>query len=110
MDSLFLWIEKITEGERNARMKLDKAPMSVNKFVRRTIKHFLWLLISFATGFIFVGYFTPYSYLSSDFSTGALGGWGYVFIALFTVFTYLNAGWLREQVCFYMCPYGRFKV
>ena len=107
--AFFLWIEKITEGERNARMKLDKAPMSINKFVRRAVKHFLWLLISFATGFIFVGYFTPIHTLAADFATGNLGGWGYVFIALFTVFTYLNAGWLREQVCFYMCPYGRLQ-
>ncbi len=107
--ALFLWIEKITEGERHVRMKLDKAPMSVDKFVRRSVKHILWLLISFATGFIFVGYFTPIRTLAPDFMTGVLGGWGYVFILLFTVFTYLNAGWLREQVCFYMCPYGRFQ-
>ena len=100
--ALFLWIEKITEGERHVRMKLDKAPMSVDKFVRRSVKHILWLLISFATGFIFVGYFTPIRTLAPDFMTGVLGGWGYVFILLFTVFTYLNAGWLREQVCFYM--------
>lgn len=107
--ALFLWIEKITEGERNARIKLDKAPMSVNKFVRRSIKHLLWLLIAFATGFIFVGYFTPIRTLAPDFMTGNLGGWGYVFILIFTVFTYLNAGWMREKVCFYMCPYGRFQ-
>ena len=107
--SLYLWIEKITEGERNARIKLDKAPMSVNKFVRRAVKHFLWLLIAFITGFVFVGYFTPVRSLAEDFITGNLGGWGYVFILLFTVFTYLNAGWMREKVCFYMCPYGRFQ-
>lgn len=107
--AFYLWIEKITEGERNARMKLDKASMSLNKFVRRSVKHFLWLLVAFVTGFIFVGYFTPIKHLAEDFITGALGSWGYVFIILFTVFTYLNAGWMREQVCFHMCPYGRFQ-
>ncbi|PTQ88501.1 cytochrome c oxidase accessory protein CcoG [Agitococcus lubricus] len=107
--ALFLWIEKLTEGERHTRMKLDQAPMTANKLVRRSIKHVLWLLVSFATGFIFVGYFTPIRSLAPDFFAGVLGGWGYVFILIFTVFTYMNAGWLREQVCFYMCPYGRFQ-
>jgi len=106
---IFMWVEKVTEGERNARIKLDKASMSVEKAARRLTKHFLWLLIAFATGFTFVGYFTPIRDLAPEFLTGELGGWGYVFITVFTVFTYMNAGWLREQVCFYMCPYGRFQ-
>ena len=58
---------------------------------------------------IFVGYFSPIRSLAPEFFTGVLGGWGYFFIGLFTVFTYMNAGWLREQVCFIMCPYGRFQ-
>lgn len=106
---IFMWVEKITEGERNARIKLDKASFSGEKLARRTAKHSLWLLIAFATGFSFVGYFTPIRDLAWDFLNGQLGGWGYFFIGLFTVFTYMNAGWLREQVCFYMCPYGRFQ-
>ncbi len=106
---LFMWIEHLTEGERHTRIKLDNAPYSAEKIARRTIKHFLWLLVSLATGFIFVGYFSPIHTLAPDFFSGALGGWGYFFIGLFTVFTYMNAGWLREQVCFIMCPYGRFQ-
>lgn len=106
---VFMWIEKITEGERNARIKLDKADVSAVKIGRRVAKHSLWLLVALATGFSFVGYFTPIRDLASDFLSGNLGGWGYFFIGLFTVFTYMNAGWLREQVCFYMCPYGRFQ-
>ncbi|HEX5277107.1 MAG TPA: cytochrome c oxidase accessory protein CcoG [Fluviicoccus sp.] len=106
---VFMWIEKITEGERNARIKLDKAELSAGKVGRRLAKHSLWLLVAFATGFSFVGYFTPIRDLAWDFGNGQLDGWGYFFIGLFTVFTYMNAGWLREQVCFYMCPYGRFQ-
>ena len=106
---VFMWIEKITEGERNARIKLDKANVSAAKVGRRFAKHSLWMLVALATGFSFVGYFTPIRDLANDFLSGNLGGWGYFFIGLFTVFTYMNAGWLREQVCFYMCPYGRFQ-
>ena len=106
---IFMWIEHLTEGERNARIKLDNAPFSVDKLIRKSVKHFLWLIIAFATGFIFVGYFSPIRHLAPEFFTGTLGGWGYFFIGLFTVFTYMNAGWLREQVCFIMCPYGRFQ-
>lgn len=106
---VFMWIEKITEGERNARIKLDKADVSAAKVGRRFAKHSLWMLVALATGFSFVGYFTPIRDLANDFLSGNLVGWGYFFIGLFTVFTYMNAGWLREQVCFYMCPYGRFQ-
>ncbi|MEN9429975.1 MAG: cytochrome c oxidase accessory protein CcoG [Pseudomonadota bacterium] len=106
---IFMWIEHLTEGERNARIKLDKAPFSGGKLIRKSIKHVLWLIVAFATGFIFVGYFSPIRSLAPEFFTGVLGGWGYFFIGLFTVFTYMNAGWLREQVCFIMCPYGRFQ-
>lgn len=106
---IFMFIERITEGERNARIKLDKADVSVNKVWRRVAKHAGWLGVAFLTGFTFVGYFTPIRHLLPDFVHGDLGGWGYVFIGIFTVFTYMNAGWLREQVCFYMCPYGRFQ-
>ncbi len=107
--AIYMWIERATEGERNARMKLDKANISAEKVLRRGIKHFLWLLIAFGTGFTFVGYFSPIRSLAPEFFTGILGGWGYFFIGLFTVFTYMNAGWLREQVCIHMCPYGRLQ-
>ena len=106
---VFMWCEKVTEGDRNARMKLDKAPMSANKFLRKTAKHILWISIGFATGFTFVGYFTPIRELAMGLITGNADGWAYFWVGFFTLLTYLNAGWLREQVCIHMCPYSRFQ-
>lgn len=106
---VFMWCEKVTEGDRNARMKLDKAPMSANKFMRKTAKHILWISIGFITGFTFVGYFSPIRELAMDLITGSADGWAYFWVGFFTLLTYLNAGWLREQVCIHMCPYSRFQ-
>ncbi len=106
---IFMWCEKVTEGDRNARMKLDKAPMSANKLIRKTIKHLMWASIGFITGLTFVGYFSPIRELPLDLITGAADGWAYFWVGFFTLLTYLNAGWLREQVCIHMCPYSRFQ-
>lgn len=106
---IFMWAERVTEGERNARIKLDAAPMSVNKFLRRAAKHALWLGVSLITALTFVGYFTPVRSLVIDIFTLDLHNWALFWIFFFTAATYINAGWLREQVCFYMCPYARFQ-
>ncbi|SDH82778.1 cytochrome c oxidase accessory protein CcoG [Pseudomonas panipatensis] len=106
---IFMWCEKVTEGDRNQRMKLDKAPMSGQKFVRKLAKHSLWLLIGLVTGLTFVGYFAPIRDLLSDLVTGQADGWAYFWVGFFTLATYGNAGWLRENVCIYMCPYARFQ-
>ncbi len=106
---VFMWAEKVTEGDRNQRMKLDKAPMSGNKFIRKLGKHGIWLAVSFATGVTFVGYFTPIRELVPDLLTLQVGGWALFWVAFFTLATYGNAGYLREQVCIYMCPYSRFQ-
>ncbi|MCJ0973317.1 cytochrome c oxidase accessory protein CcoG [Pseudomonas sp. PS1] len=106
---VFMWAEKITEGDRNQRMKLDKAPMSANKFMRKFAKHGIWLAVSLATGITFVGYFTPIRDLVPDLLTFQVGGWALFWVGFFTLATYGNAGYLREQVCIYMCPYARFQ-
>ena len=106
---IFMWCEKVTEGDRNQRMKLDKAPMSKEKLLRKAAKHSLWLLIGLATGLTFVGYFYPIRELLGQLMDGTADGWAYFWIGLFTLGTYGNAGWLREQVCIYMCPYARFQ-
>ena len=106
---VFMWCEKVTEGDRHQRMKLDKAPMSGHKFLRKTAKHCLWLLIGLVTGLTFVGYFSPIRELLVDFFTGQADGWSYFWVGFFTLATYANAGWLREQVCIHMCPYARFQ-
>jgi cytochrome c oxidase accessory protein FixG len=107
--SIFMWLEQKTEGSRNQRMKLDKAPWSVNKLARKTAKHGSWLFVGFITGMTFVGYFYPIKDLVYDLATLSAGKWQLLWTVFFTVATYINAGWMREQVCKYMCPYARFQ-
>ncbi|MBB3191331.1 cytochrome c oxidase accessory protein CcoG [Halomonas cerina] len=106
---LFIWVEHRIEGPRNRRIKLDKQPMNADKAQRKVAKHAIWLAIALATGVTFVGYFTPIRELIVALPTLEAHGWSYFWVGFFTVFTYLNAGWLREQVCIYMCPYARFQ-
>ena len=106
---VFMWIEEKLEGSRNRRIKMDKAPMSVGKFLRRGSKHLLWLLVSLATGLTFIGYFSPIRELLPNLLAFDLNSWEFFWIGFFTLATYLNAGWLREQVCIHMCPYSRFQ-
>jgi cytochrome c oxidase accessory protein FixG len=105
----FIWMEQLTEGTRSQRMKLDKAPWSLTKFRKKASKQLLWITFSMWTGFTFVGYFTPIRQLGLDIVTLSIGGWT-LFWGLFYGFaTYGNAGYMREQVCKYMCPYARFQ-
>ena len=106
---LFMWCEKVTEGERNQRIKLQAAPWSLNKLARRSAKHSLWLGISVLTGLTFVGYFTPIRPLAAELLTWQMGGVSLFWVLFFTAATYINAGWLREAVCMHMCPYARFQ-
>ncbi len=106
---IFMWVEERIEGGRNKRMKLDKAPNSAEKIAKKSAKHFIWLLIALATGLTFVGYFYPIRELIADLFTLQANGWAYFWVGFFTIATYLNAGWMREQVCLYMCPYARFQ-
>ncbi|MDI5986702.1 cytochrome c oxidase accessory protein CcoG [Halomonas sp. M4R5S39] len=106
---LFIWFEHRLEGPRNRRIKLDKAAMTLDKAWRKGTKHAIWLAIALATGITFVGYFTPIRDLVIELPTLEAHGWSYFWVGFFLVFTYLNAGWLREQVCIYMCPYARFQ-
>ncbi|WP_296128056.1 cytochrome c oxidase accessory protein CcoG [Pseudomonas sp. Ga0074129] len=106
---IFMWAEKITEGDRNQRMKLDKTPMSAQKFLRKLAKHSIWVGVSLATAITFVGYFTPIRELIPELFTLQAGGWALFWVGFFTLATYGNAGYLREQVCIYMCPYARFQ-
>lgn len=106
---VFMWIEEKTEGTRNKRIKMDKAPMSLEKFFRRGTKHLLWLLLALATGLTFIGYFSPIRDLVPNLLSFDLNSWEIFWVGFFTLATYLNAGWLREQVCIHMCPYARFQ-
>jgi len=106
---VFLWMERITEGDRAQRMKLDEAPWTGSKVLRKSLKQLLWVTFALWTGFTFVGYFTPIRTLSSEVLTGTVGGWELFWILFYGLATYGNAGYLREQVCKYMCPYARFQ-
>lgn len=106
---IFIWIEKLIEGDRNARIKLDKAPMDGRKVAKRALKYGLWGLFSLWTGFTLVGYFTPIKTLWTEAMTLDFGPWETTWLILYSAFTYLLAGHLREQVCKYMCPYARFQ-
>ena len=106
---IFMWIENKIEGDRNARMKLDAAPMSADKLRKKTLKHGAWLALALWTGFTFVGYFTPIHTLADEVFTFTLGPWETFWFLFYGFATYGNAGFMREQVCKYMCPYARFQ-
>lgn len=106
---IFIWIEKIFEGDRAKRMKLDAAGASAKKLLLKAAKFMVWALIAIWTGISFVGYFSPIKELVSSLAGFSLGGWEAFWIFFYGGFTYLMAGVMREQVCKYMCPYARFQ-
>lgn len=105
----FLWMERIAEGRRSERMKLDKAPWSAHKLARKAAKQAMWIGFSLWTGITFVGFFTPIETLFGKIATLSLGPWEWFWTLFYGFATYGNAGFLREQVCKYMCPYARFQ-
>jgi cytochrome c oxidase accessory protein FixG len=105
----FLWIERKVEGNRMQQQKLDALPMGVRKFRIKATKHFLWLAFSAWTGFTFVGYFSPITELGRHLLAFNIGPWETFWIIFYGFATYGNAGFMREQVCKYMCPYARFQ-
>jgi cytochrome c oxidase accessory protein FixG len=105
----FLWMERFAEGDRATRVKLDKAPWSAHKLGRKSLKQFLWITFALWTGFTFVGFFTPIRTLAGEVMSLGLGPWETFWILFYGFATYGNAGYLREQVCKYMCPYARFQ-
>jgi len=106
---IFMWIERKIEGDRNARMKLDRQAMNPRKLARKFAKHSAWFLFALWTGFTFVGYFTPIKTLTAEVISLALGPWEIFWLLFYGFATYGNAGYMREQVCKYMCPYARFQ-
>jgi cytochrome c oxidase accessory protein FixG len=106
---IFIWIERKIEGDRATRMKLDAAAMSPEKLVRKGAKHFVWIAFALWTGFTFVGYFTPIRELWAAVMSYSLSPWEMFWVCFYGFATYGNAGFMREQVCKYMCPYARFQ-
>jgi cytochrome c oxidase accessory protein FixG len=106
---IFMWVEKMIEGDRPQRIRLDRGELSPRKLGLKAAKHGVWLAIALWTGFTFVGYFTPIRALWHDVWSASTGPWATFWILFYGFATYGNAGWMREQVCKYMCPYARFQ-
>jgi cytochrome c oxidase accessory protein FixG len=106
---IFMWVERKVEGDRSARIRLDGEKMSLEKLFKKVYKHIFWLAIAMWTGFTFVGYFTPIKELGMEFFLGNMSSWEVFWVFFYAFATYGNAGFMREQVCKYMCPYARFQ-
>ncbi|MFC3339327.1 cytochrome c oxidase accessory protein CcoG [Paracandidimonas soli] len=106
---IFMWVERKVEGDRVARIRLDEQPWSLRKVRIKATKHILWILIAWWTGSTFIGYFAPIRELGMDLFTLSLGPWQWFWMVFYAVATWGNAGFLREAVCKYMCPYARFQ-
>ncbi len=107
---LFLVVERAVEGDRNARIKLDSAPWSVDKWIKRLTKHAVWIVIGAATGGAWVFYFADAPTLFHDIFTLQAPSIAYSTIAVLTATTYVFGGFMREQVCTYMCPWPRIQA
>lgn len=107
---LFMWVERRIQGDRNARMKLDQQPWTGEWLRRKALTHAAWLGIAAATGGAWIMYFNDALEMTPRFLTGQASASNYFFFGLFTATTYLLAGWAREQVCTYMCPWPRFQA
>jgi cytochrome c oxidase accessory protein FixG len=106
---VFMSIERRIEGDRNRRLKLDRGPWTGEKILRKGSKHIAWLLLALWTGFTFVGFFTPIQELATKVISLSMGPWETFWVLFYSLATWGNAGFMREQVCKYMCPYARFQ-
>ena len=106
---IFMWLERAIEGDRVQRIRLDRGAFSARKLALKSAKHLAWIAIALWTGFTFVGYFTPIRDLFGEVITLSAGPWVTFWMLFYGLATYGNAGWMREQVCLYMCPYARFQ-
>ncbi|MEO5771844.1 MAG: 4Fe-4S dicluster domain-containing protein, partial [Burkholderiaceae bacterium] len=106
---VFMAIERGFEGDRVRRQRLDAAPWGWTKLWRKGGKHAAWIVLALWTGFTFVGYFTPIQQLWAESFTLSFGPWEWFWVVFYAFATWGNAGFMREQVCKYMCPYARFQ-
>lgn len=106
---IFSWIEYRIEGNRSARIRLDKQPATLSKICRKGAKHAAWIVVSLWTGITLVAYFTPIRILLHETATFSLGPWQAFWMLFYSGFAYMNAGWMREQICQYLCAYARFQ-
>ncbi len=106
---IYQWLELKTEGDRHARMRLDTLPWTFDKVRRKAAKHALWLAVALAAGFTFVGYFIPIRELPEQLAQAGLASWPAFWLLFYGGVLYGHAGFMREQICKYMCPYARIQ-
>ena len=106
---IFMWFEHRIEGDRQARMRLDAASWGLNKLARKGGKQLTWWAFALLTGFTFVGYFVPIHTLAAEAAALSFTPWEWFWVLFYSGATYGNAGFLREQMCKYICPYARFQ-
>jgi len=106
---IFMWIERRVEGDRLARIRLDESPWTPRKLRLKLAKHALWIIVAGWTGYTFIGYFAPIRGLGHDLLALQLGPWQWFWMLFYGFATWGNAGFMRESVCKYMCPYARFQ-
>ncbi len=106
---MYLWVEHRVEGNRQARIKLEKMPYGIKKITTKFIKHAIWLLIAVITAAVFMSYFVPAHQLYIDLITFNSSSLVNFWVIFFAMCTYINAGWIREKMCEHMCPYSRFQ-
>ena len=106
---IYMWMEKVFEGDRAQRMRADAGSWTRERILRTGGKQVAWILFGLWTGFTFVGYFTPIRTLMAEAVTLGFGPWEWFWVLFYGFATYGNAGYMREQVCKYMCPYARFQ-
>ncbi len=107
---LFIWVERLVEGDRASRIRLDKAPVSVSKVAKRLTKFAIWLIISIATGGAWIFYFADAPTLAQDFILFDAQPIAYITVGILTFTTFSMGGLMREQVCTYMCPWPRIQA
>lgn len=106
---IYQWIELKTEGDRHVRMKRDAMPWGARKLARKSVKHALWIAVALAAGFTLVGYFVPIRALGPHLAEVGIASWPAFWVLFYGGMLYGNAGWMREQICTYMCPYARIQ-
>lgn len=107
---MFMWAELVCQGDRNKRIKLDAQPWNMEKFFRKAATQTIWISIALITGLTFIGYFTPIRALIINFFTFNVSLSVAYWVLFFAGATYMNAGFMREQICKYVCPYARFQA
>jgi len=107
---LFMWVERLIEGDRPKRIRLDREPLNAAKVAKKVTKHAAWIVIAALTGGAWVIYFQDAPTFMRDMFAGTLSMTTLFFIGFLTFTTYMLAGWAREQVCTYMCPWPRFQA